>query len=91
MKYIVLAYDISDDRKRDRLANLLEDYGQRVQYSVFECRLDEMTFDKLLGELKPFADGNDSIRIYQVCETCLKKMLCLGRAELTGEPGFFLV
>lgn len=88
---MVISYDISDDRKRSKVANILEDYGKRVQYSVFECRLDDKTLSKLLAKLKPFAKGNDSIRVYQICEACLKKVILLGRAELTEEPRFLVV
>lgn len=31
----VVAYDIADDRRRDRIAKTLESYGDRIQYSVF--------------------------------------------------------
>ena len=92
MSYIVISYDISDDKKRSKVANLLEDYGQRVQYSVFECRLDEQTFQQLVHKLKPFAAGNeDSIRVYRICQACLKKVILLGKGEITEQPRFFLV
>jgi hypothetical protein len=35
----LVAYDITDE-KRLRASPASEDYGVRVQYSVFECRLD---------------------------------------------------
>lgn len=91
MKHVVVSYDISDDAKRGKVSKLLEDYGQRVQYSVFECRLDEKTLDKLLGKLKPFANSNDSIRIYEICEACLKKVILLGNATVSEERRFFVV
>ena len=59
MGYVVISYDISDDRTRSKVANLLADYGRRVQYSVFECRLDAKRLEKLVEKLKPFAEGND--------------------------------
>lgn len=31
----LIAYDITDDRRRTRLAKLISEYGDRVQYSVF--------------------------------------------------------
>ena len=31
----LVAYDVTDDRRRTRLANVLSRYGDRVQYSVF--------------------------------------------------------
>jgi len=91
MSYMVISYDISDDRKRNKVANTLEDYGKRVQYSVFECRLDEKTLAELLDKLKPFPERNDSIRVYQICEACLRRVILLGKGGLAQEPRFFVV
>ena len=91
MKYVVISYDISDDRTRRRVANVLADYGKRVQYSVFECRVDAKTLDRIIALLKPFAEGNDSIRLYQLCDACVKKVVLLGSGELTEVAKFHLV
>ena len=91
MGYVVISYDISDDGTRSKVANVLADYGKRVQYSVFECRVDTKTLEKIITMLKPFAEGNDSIRVYQICETCLKKAVLLGRGEFTEAPEFYVV
>ena len=40
MQYVV-CYDIADNRRRDRLASILLDYGPRAQESVFMANLDE--------------------------------------------------
>lgn len=37
----VIAYDIADDRRLARVASEMENFGRRVQYSVFECHLSE--------------------------------------------------
>jgi CRISPR-associated protein Cas2 len=38
---VVVSYDISDDKRRRKVAQIMEGYGYRVQYSVFECDLDK--------------------------------------------------
>jgi len=91
MKYVVISYDISDDKKRNKVANMLLDYGTRVQHSVFECLIDTKTLENLVERLKPLPEKNDSIRIYQICETCLKKVVLLGKAELTKEAAFHII
>ncbi|MBC2700608.1 MAG: CRISPR-associated endonuclease Cas2 [ANME-2 cluster archaeon] len=68
-----------------RWQNILLDHGVRVQYSVFECLVDAKTLDKLVVMLSPFTEGSDSIRFYQICEACLKKMVLLGSGEVTEE------
>ena len=40
-QFIVVVYDISNDRRRVKLHNLFRDYGTPVQYSVFECYLKQ--------------------------------------------------
>lgn len=39
--FIVVAYDVSDDRRRSHVVKLLEKVGIRVNYSVFECMLSD--------------------------------------------------
>jgi CRISPR-associated protein Cas2 len=66
-RFYAIAYDIPDDTRRVKLANLLKSYGERVQLSVFECYLD----DSLLSDLKTRARkvldlSQDALRIYPV-------------------------
>ena len=91
MVFVVISYDISDDGLRKKVANILLDYGVRVQYSVFECLVDAKTLDKIIVMLSPFTEGNDSIRFYQICEACLKKMVLQGNGKVTEEVLFHLV
>lgn len=48
--YLVV-YDITKQRERNRVSNLLEGYGQRLQKSVFECRLTHSGRERLLRRL----------------------------------------
>lgn len=73
------------------MANILKDYGTRVQYSVFECLIDTMVLEQIIDMLSPFTEGSDSIRVYHICEGCLKKTVVLGSGELTEEVAFHLV
>ena len=52
----VIAYDITDDRRRQRFAGLCEDFGVRVQYSLFECWLEADDFDRLWPRLTAAID-----------------------------------
>ena len=51
--FVVVSYDIPDDRRRNRVCKLLKDYGERVQYSVFECMLRPDDLKRLRERLKP--------------------------------------
>ena len=37
----LVCYDISSNKYRKKVADILLNYGKRIQYSVFECRLDK--------------------------------------------------
>jgi len=70
----ILAYDISteDAKGRKRLRNVAkvcENYGQRVQKSVFEFQLDEKKFLQMKKEvLNIMNDKEDNVRIYKIIE-----------------------
>lgn len=53
MVLYVVTYDIPSDKRRQKVAKLLEGYGRRVQYSVFECLLSEVKYEELQKRLWP--------------------------------------
>jgi len=61
----VITYDIPCDKRRKKVSEILQGYGQRVQYSVFECRLSKDKYQELCRQLKKKVNlGEDSIRFY---------------------------
>jgi CRISPR-associated protein Cas2 len=53
MRYrILVCYDISADKRRDKVAKTCESYGARIQFSVFECPLDETRLQQLKADLE---------------------------------------
>ena len=64
-KYLVI-YDIEVNKRRTKLAKMLESYGIRVQYSAFELMLNDVKYKKMLKELISIIDLTDNIRIYQL-------------------------
>lgn len=69
---IVVAYDVATETQagRRRLRKVAEAclaYGQRVQFSVFECSLTEMQLEALRDRLRGIMDEQrDSLRIYRL-------------------------
>lgn len=73
--YIVVAYDITDDRRRNKICDILSSYGTRVNYSVFECFLGERDIHKLKKRIeKYFKKGEDIVLYYYLCKGCLEKI-----------------
>ncbi|MCM8760084.1 MAG: CRISPR-associated endonuclease Cas2 [Candidatus Omnitrophica bacterium] len=90
--FIVISYDIADDKRRNKVAKTLENYGTRVQYSVFECILEKEKLVELQNTLNKIIENEkDSIRFYQLCESCLKKVEISGIGEITKDLEFYIV
>ncbi|MDW7774376.1 MAG: CRISPR-associated endonuclease Cas2 [Desulfobulbaceae bacterium] len=82
--FYIICFDISDDRVRSRVNKVLKGAGYRVQKSVFECpNLTEKRFLKIKDRLEALIDhGEDSVRYYQLCRSCLKEVELSGPGEL---------
>jgi CRISPR-associated protein Cas2 len=67
---VVVAYDVSTESEEGRrrlrhVAKLCEDFGQRVQNSVFECLVDAAQWVRLRGRLiAEILPREDSLRFY---------------------------
>lgn len=76
----VVSYDITSDRRRNKIAKTLEGYGTRIQYSVFECRLAEKKYKEMYRKLMQLMsdEAEGSIRIYSICGNCEGKICTIG-------------
>jgi len=73
-KYVIIAYDIENDKKRRTVVKLLQSWGMRVNKSVFECFLSDTELKKLKEKLKKIQKGDDSILVYPICVDCIDKI-----------------
>lgn len=75
----IVAYDITDAKRLRRVAQVCEDYGVRVQYSVFECRLVEAEFDDFwLALLEEIDEDEDRVVAYKIDARCARETLTAG-------------
>ncbi|MBK6896401.1 MAG: CRISPR-associated endonuclease Cas2 [Alphaproteobacteria bacterium] len=71
---VIITYDVSTltkaGRKRlRRVAKICEAVGQRVQQSVFECRVNPMQYEELERKLlKEINENEDNLRFYRLTE-----------------------
>ena len=71
---IIVTYDVSTEtregrRRLRRVAKICESIGQRVQKSVFECRVNQMQYEELEHNLlAEINDKQDSLRLYRLTE-----------------------
>lgn len=74
--FIVIAYDISDDRRRNHVVKLLEKVGLRINLSVFECLLTDGQYAKLQNDIsKKIKVKEDLVIYYPICLDCYSKIV----------------
>lgn len=75
----LIVYDVADGGRLRRVAKVCEDYGVRIQKSVFECDLDASTFQRFWSLLVKALDAKfDSLVAYPLCSSCLDKVKTAG-------------
>ena len=85
--FYLVSYDIPDDNRRNQIAKTLKDFGDLVQYSVFECILTEGLYHQMISRLSQLIQPEeDSIRVYRICQGCRQGIKILGQGQITGEP-----
>jgi CRISPR-associated protein Cas2 len=76
-KQYLICYDISNNKRRTKLSDLLSGYGIRVNYSVFELSISAIKFKQLLSQIKQIAKKQDNIRFYMLNKESIKKSFIL--------------
>ena len=93
---VLITYDVNtttpEGRKRLRkVAKICENYGQRVQNSVFECLVDQAQRLELCHELAKIIDTkSDSLRYYQLGNNWKSRVEHVG-AKKTFDPEGILI
>lgn len=88
----LVAYDIADPKRLSRVAKVCEDFGVRVQYSVFECRLEESEFEDLwLKLLCEIDEDEDRVVAYKIDARCAKETMTAGTMICSEKAVCYLV
>lgn len=89
--FVVVSYDISEDKRRTKIHEILKSYGQWMQYSLFECNLTKTEYAKLRSRLNKIINfETDSIRFYFLCSCCQNKIERIG-GEIVRDETIFLI
>lgn len=92
MLLYVIVYDIPCDKRRRKVAELLAGYGQRVQFSVFECVLNAVLFGELRRRLKRRVKlDEDRVRFYPMSGHTAGQIEVWGGPEVLQPPGSTIV
>lgn len=89
--FIVVSYDISDDKRRTRLHKALKRFGEPVQLSVFECLIDEGKFAEMRKAVAEIVVEGDDLRYYDLCAQCQRQTITRGKAITTRLRSYYIV
>ena len=95
--FVIVSYDVATDegkgrRRLRRVARACQDFGQRVQYSVFECIVDPaqwtMLKERLVSEIDP---EKDSLRFYYLGSNWQHRVEHIGAKRTIDQEGPLIV
>lgn len=93
---MLISYDVARDEKGEKrlrhISKICENYGQRVQYSVFECLVNPAQWielkSKLLKEMNP---NYDSLRFYSLGANWERKVEHFGQKKTLNPQGVLII
>ncbi len=95
--FVLVTYDVKTSdpggtKRLRRVAKACKDYGQRVQYSVFECIVDPaqwtMLRERLIGEIE---EEVDSLRFYFLGSNWKHRVEHVGAKEAVDQEGPLII
>ncbi|OIP28718.1 MAG: CRISPR-associated endonuclease Cas2 [Deltaproteobacteria bacterium CG2_30_43_15] len=81
---MIVAYDIADPKRLNRVAKIMLDYGARVQKSIFEVAVTGAIFAEMKARIdKIIVSDEDGVKYFPVCEKCAGTVETIGQGEFT--------
>lgn len=88
----LVAYDVTDARRLRKVSAICKDYGFRIEYSIFECDLEERVFqefwERLLKQIDP---KEDRLISYRICAECVANIRSAGVAARPGKVLLYII
>lgn len=80
---MIVAYDIAEPRRLNKVAKLIKDYGVRVQKSIFEVNVNDRRFGEMKARVEEVIEASeDGVKYFPLCEKCA------GTVEIIGQGVF---
>lgn len=89
--FYIICFDVSNEKRLRKVAIQLENFGTRIQYSLFECHLSPKNIAFLKHRLEKIIDPQaDHIRYYKLCPKDKHKVHIEGWGELTPDKDYYM-
>lgn len=94
--FVLVTYDVASDeggaKRLRRVARACKDWGQRVQFSVFECIVDPAQWTMLKDRLVKVIDlEKDSVRFYFLGANWERRVEHIGAKKTLDQEGPLIV
>ncbi|HAR48632.1 hypothetical protein ER57_16360 [Smithella sp. SCADC] len=81
---MIVAYDITDGKRLNRVAKVMLDYGVRVQKSIFEVEVSQKVFRELKKRIEDIiVTEADGVKYFPLCEKCAGTVEIIGQGQFT--------
>ncbi len=70
--WYLVCYDIRDPKRWRKAYKLLQGYGERMQYSIFRCWLNQRDREKLRWELEKILAKEDDLLLLRLSHRCVE-------------------
>jgi len=89
---MVIAYDITQPRRLNRIARVMKDYGVRVQKSIFVADLDAMLFAHMKHRVECEMElEEDAVKYFPLCDRCADTLVAIGKCAGEYDDQPFLI
>lgn len=83
--WYIVSYDVRDEKRLRRVSKHLKGYGERIQLSVFRCRLKARSLERLKWELLKMMGEDDDLLIIGLCAKCTQRITRRNTGESWSE------
>ena len=91
-EFYLICFDVREAKRLRRISNELENFGKRVQRSVFECHLEAAQVQELQQRLADLLEPlEDQVRYYRLCGKDKQKIIIDGAGQLSSDPDFMIL
>ncbi|MBL0700523.1 MAG: CRISPR-associated endonuclease Cas2 [Desulfosarcina sp.] len=81
--HMIVAYDIADPKRLNKVARVIKDYGLRVQKSIFEVAVNNALFDEMKSRIEKIIEPlEDGVKYFPLCEKCYGTIEIIGQGIL---------
>lgn len=87
--FVLIIYDITENKTRLKLSKLLLGYGFRIQKSAFEAVMTKKKYKELLEKLPAYTSSSDSIRVYKIIGK--GQVVSFGRVEENDDEDIIVI